>query len=246
MSDKGIIFDADDTLWMTMSLYTAAKKQYYKAMAELGFDPLVVEQEFERIDLENVHTLGLSRKRFPYSMGHTYEWFCSRERIEIDSGTKKQLEAIGQSVFDQTSILLPGVKDALELLRPQFNLILASSGDREVQEKRLTESGLSGFFDNIYIFAIKTEKEIGQILDECNLIPSESWAIGNSIRSDINPALKLGINTVWVPYETWGFEKAEVINEKFHRKDNILDAAKFILKQTGVVDSMTLQPKSVL
>ena len=41
--------------------------------------------------------------------------------------------------------------------------------------------------------------------------PARTWMIGNSPKSDINPALEAGLNAVFVPHaHTWVLEKQEI------------------------------------
>lgn len=75
---SGLIFDGDDTLWETQSLYNLAKRRFRAEMEALGYDPEEVLRTFEEVDIINVRLLGFSKNRFPKSMSDTYEIMCSR------------------------------------------------------------------------------------------------------------------------------------------------------------------------
>ena len=108
MTNKGVIFDGDDTLWDTMPLYAAARERFLEVMATLGFPRDDVGRAFDRIDEANVEELGFSRNRFPVSMVRTYRQFCAAAHRAPSHSTEQDLTAVGAAVFDGTLVVTGG------------------------------------------------------------------------------------------------------------------------------------------
>jgi len=208
------VFDGDDTLWRTQPLYTSAKRRFFHEMELLGFDPLKVEPLFDRVDIANVRRFGYSKTRFPNSMVETYRRLCRAQRIRPSRLVMPKLEGIGASVFAAAAEIYEGAPAVLAALRSwRVHLALVTKGDRAVQEKRIAESGLAEFFDQVAIVEEKTEHELLQVLERAGSRPDSSWAVGNSVRSDVNPALRVGMFAIWIPNETWHYEADEILDQ---------------------------------
>lgn len=204
-----IIFDGDDTLWETMPLYAEAKEAFFSQMAEWGFDPNEVRSRFDTIDADNVKRLGFTKDRFPYSMAMTYRVFCEEAGRSPTPSGEAAARAIGMQVFTKPSPLLPRVEETLKHLSTRFRLVLFTKGDLEVQDARVVNSGLGKYFDEVCIAADKTAKLLLLLATRHNQVPRATWVIGNSLKSDIKPALEAGMNAIWTPYETWIHEAAD-------------------------------------
>jgi putative hydrolase of the HAD superfamily len=214
LGHPGLIFDGDDTLWETMPIYNWAKDLFFKEMENLGFERAEISKKFEMIDIENTRVLGFSKERFPKSMQDTYDFLSRFYQKPFSEIKKRQIDAIGRSVFSAKPRLVDGAQNVLDILRNSgFQLILATKGDPDIQKQRITGAGLNSYFNCFYIFPEKTPKELYQIANECHLDLRESWSIGNSIRSDINPALIIGMKAIWIPYYTWDYEEEEPVKK---------------------------------
>lgn len=204
-----VIFDGDDTLWETMPLYDKAKGTFFKQMEEWGFNPSEVRLRFDRVDSDNVKRLGFTRHRFPDSMVRTYQEFCGRAGISPTKAREKRASEIGSSVFLHPSPLLPGARLVLEKLSRAFRLVLFTKGDLEVQHSRVLSSGLGKLFDEVCITPDKNAEMLILLAKRHGQSPTHTWMVGNSLRSDIKPALEAGMRAIWVPYETWIHEEAD-------------------------------------
>lgn len=207
-NQKAIVFDGDDTLWEMQSIYEKAKHQFYEKMQTLGFQKAEVIKKLEEIDYFNVQRLGFSKKRFPLSMKQTYEYFCQVYHFPEETEQKKAFQQIGTSVFKESPRVFDSTEQVLQSLSGKYLLILATKGDKNLQKQKLQVTNLKLFFDKIYFLEEKTDQEYRMIIEENKLDPSNVWIVGNSIRSDINPALKLGIKCFWMPTPTWNYEEA--------------------------------------
>jgi putative hydrolase of the HAD superfamily len=229
MNRNAIIFDGDDTLWETMSHYSTAKEEFLKQMISCGFDRLAASAQFETIDVNNVRGMGFSRHRFPHSMVETYRYFCKRIGNRLDQQIEEAIRQIGYRVFDMPPIVFEDAAYVLESLKSSHCLILATKGDREVQTGKINQSGLAHYFDAIYIFEQKGMAEFKTIIDDRGLSTRSCWSIGNSLRSDINPALEVGLSAIWIPRHTWDYEIAEEsANPRFYKADRLIDCLEIL------------------
>ncbi|WP_420127266.1 HAD family hydrolase [Longimicrobium sp.] len=234
-----IVFDADDTLWRTQELYDEAKARFFAWLAELGHDPGAAVSAYTEIDLANVARLGFSRERFPSSMEATYRALCSSRSREPDPAGVVQARTFATWVFDSTPELRPDAEAALERLEGSFRLILFTAGDPDVQWARIQGSGLSGRFDHVHVVAQKTVGTWRALLEEVSAVPERTWSVGNSVRSDINPALELGLRCVLIAARSWAYEQASLPPEGSYspsagvwRAETLTDAADIILSLT--------------
>lgn len=210
------IFDLDDTLLATWDLFNNAENSFYGEMAKFGFDRESVEQRFIQIDNANVGIWGFMPKRFYTSMGETYLSFCGETGQLPDDEAKERLENIGRSVFQTVPKLLDGAIDVLNELKSKGDsLFLWTKGDENVQKRKIEEHDLHKYFDEIYILASKKKEDLHQIIQINKLPTNITWVVGDSVRSEINPALELGLNAILVSTTTWRYEEAEPIRDDF-------------------------------
>lgn len=233
MYKSGIIFDGDDTLWETSVFYTEAKQNFFGEMSSLGFDPKEVEKLFEKTDIANLNRLGFTKQRFPTSMADTYKYFCTQYGMENKKEIASKLKAIGYSVFERKPIILDHAENVLKQLKPFYKLVLATKGDSEIQHSKIEHSGLKSYFDNIYILSHKTEKEYNRIIEDNILTRDKTWSVGNSLKSDIYPALNEGLNAIWIPHaETWEYENEPIPEtSNFFQVESLTDVLKILMQE---------------
>jgi putative hydrolase of the HAD superfamily len=108
-------------------------------------------------------------------------------------------------------VLLEGVEETLARLSGRFRLHLLTKGEPLVQEDKLARSGLGRFFEQVHVVPEKDVEVFRALIARYDLQPEQTWMVGNSPRSDINPALAAGIGAVYVPHpNTWTLEVEEV------------------------------------
>lgn len=206
MGCSGVIFDGDDTLWRTQPLYEAAKEEFFTLMEGLGLCREELRAELERIDVTRVSELGYSRDRFPGSMVATCRHLLRERGAPYRARVLRAVRQIGRQVFEKTAPSIDGAAYTLSALSRRYKLVLATKGDRSVQTRRVKESGLERYFRNVYFLPEKDVAALRTIVREVELDPGRSWAVGNSVRSDILPALGVGLRAVLIPCETWRHE----------------------------------------
>jgi len=205
----------DDTLIKTSKLYNQAREEFSSLMENAGFKKEEALIKLDEIDIKNIQQHGFRKERYPHSLGKTYEYFSQKNGKEINPELKKKIEELGWQVFRQIPELVDGVFRVLDILSKKYFLILATLGDPQVQEEKVRLSGLKKYFSEIYILKHKNVEEYQNILKEHNLDKKETWIVGNSVRSDLNPGLKLGVNCILIPYLSWKFEEEEPLSRNY-------------------------------
>jgi len=228
---KAIIFDLDDTLVKTSKLYNQAREDFYQLIKKYEITSSNIEKvlnKLDEIDIKNVLKYGFSRERYPISLGETYEFFAKRNEQKIDEKIRKEFEEIGWKVYQKVPELVEDVYFVLDLLVKKYTLVLATLGDPIVQENKLKLTGLKKYFSKVYIMKYKNIEEYEDIIKEMKLKRQETWLVGNSIRSDLNPGLKLGLNCILIPFFAWKFEEEKPISNNFLQLNSLKEILNYL------------------
>ncbi len=206
---KLVILDGDDTLWRTQELYDVAKAKFVSLLAKHGLKDRNLMAILDRIDADAAATHAFTVSRFTDSMIRTYRSISQARRRHADDDVEKEIKLLGDPLLGDYK-LYPDTLEALEQLAGRYALVLATKGQPDLQGQKVRRLHLERFFDRIYLLERKTEKEYLDILREHQLTPDAVWTIGNSVRSDINPALELGMRAVLIWRPTWQYEEAKL------------------------------------
>lgn len=202
-----LIFDGDDTLWETQELYERAKTKFANLIARLGYKKNQAIAQMDLIDSANVLEHGFSRRRFPLSLVQTYRKLAERAGAKVDKQLERELRVLGHAVYAKKPKLIPYALLTLRRLKKSFRLVLLTKGDTSVQRKRVAHSGLSDLFDAVYIVRNKSSDELRDVLRCEGVAPRDAVMIGDSVRSDIRPAIEIGMSAIWLRRKTWRYEK---------------------------------------
>jgi putative hydrolase of the HAD superfamily len=209
MDKPTLILDADDTLWENNIFYEQATDAFADLMTQEGFDWNDSRQAFEQVERERVPEVGYAPHEFARSMVITYQRICQEHGRQPNAQIETAAEAIGLRVVDYPINLFEGVRETLDQLRDHYRLLMLTKGDQKEQQSKIDRSGLAHFFEAIHIVPEKGPEVFHDLLNNYSLDPQQTWMVGNSPRSDINPALQAGIRAVYIPYEmTWSYEQA--------------------------------------
>lgn len=213
-------FDADDTLWHNERGFQMTQNRF----AEMLEDVVAPEHLREKLlaaEHRNLKIYGFGVKGFVLSMIET--------AIEVSEGevpTKviAELLAMGRAMLADPVELLPGVRDAIEALSDKAEIILITKGDLLDQERKLAQSGLGDLFDQVEIVSDKTPEIYTHIFARHDT--AHQMMVGNSLRSDVIPAIEAGAWGVHVPHDlTWAYEQAETpLNHRHFRQIDSLTA----------------------
>ena len=215
---------------------------------DLGLDrerALVMREE---IDIGNVRKLGFSFKHFPNAMVQAYEMLSDEKGLKHDSKTKEKIAGIGNSVITKHRDLFPGVRETLEGLKEAgYPLVLMTAGENEVQEKKIKDAKVGHLFDATYIVPKKDIAAYLAVMSELSLGPGEAFMIGNSLRSDVLPALEVGLGAIHISYKikSWDYEnidekQLEKFNGRYHTASCIAEVPSIIKK----LESRSAPPKA--
>ncbi|MBN1815089.1 MAG: HAD hydrolase-like protein [Anaerolineae bacterium] len=206
-----LIIDADDTLWETEIYYEQCIADFGELMSGMGFDREEAERTVDEVERERVPLVGYGPHEFSRNLGLAYERLCQRYGRSVREDVSSAVWEMGQVVLAPPTVLLRGVAEALPWLSQRFRLILLTKGDQEVQEGKLERSGLDHHFAGVHVVQEKDVEVLRGLMADYGLQPEMTWMVGNSPRSDINPALEVGIGAIHIPHSnTWSFEQQEI------------------------------------
>lgn len=208
-SPKLIVFDGDDTLWKTQELYEAIKRQFAGLMRDWRLSESNPIPLLERIDSKAVESHGFTVRRFEESLVNVYHMLSEQRGRPPVAHREKLLRELTRPLEDAFE-LYPDSLSVLRVLSHEFKLVLATKGQSELQRKKIAVLGLAEFFNAVYVLDRKTTREYLQILEDCATAPDAACAIGNSVRSDINPATGCGMSAILVQRLGWRYEREHI------------------------------------
>ncbi len=228
-----VIFDGDDTLWRTQELYDAAKAQFAALLKASGFacdDPIA---KLDAIDARAAERRGFTVERFTDSMLQTYRWLSFSENRHADQTTETHIRKLADPLLANYELYEDAIP-VLERLAEEHVLVLATKGEAELQKRKIASLGIERWFEFVRILHRKTELEYKQILDDAGYVAANAWSVGNSIKSDINPALRIGMGAVWIARSTWLYEEGDLITGRVFEVQSLTEAADVILASSGL------------
>lgn len=191
-------FDADDTLWSTNVLYDGALTMIERYLGVLGLDSkrFLVLQGEENVKL--AHAWGRTRNCFPESCRRAYLRLANEAGRPESEYFGNEIRTAAESVFSGRSITRRHAFDVLEQLSETHFLVMLTEGDFGVQQSRIEHSRMGGLFDAIEIVDRKTPTLLRAMMDKYGADSATAWVIGNSLTSDILPALECDLNAVLI------------------------------------------------
>ena len=203
MDDMLVALDADDTLWHNEPLYTSARERFCALLSR--YEPGgIPDERLHQVEMRNLQHFGYGVKGFVLSM---IETAIELTDGRLDSGDVHAIIQFGHEMLAAPVTLLEGVPEAIEELAASLPLILITKGDLLHQETKLASSGLGHHFTGIEIVSEKNADLYRSVMQRYGVEPTRFVMVGNSLRSDILPALEAGGHAVYIPYEgTWVHE----------------------------------------
>ena len=203
-----LIFDADDTLWECNIYFEQAIEDFISYLDHSTLDRKQVRATLDEVEHANTLMHGYGAALFQRSLHEVYERLSERDISADDLNVNT---AFGERILNQPMVLLPGVRDTLEALTGRYDLVMLTKGHPEEQRMKVDRSGLIELFTHIAIVTEKNDATYRELRSELAFAPAATWMIGNSPKSDINPALANGMNAVFIPHDhTWRLEHAEM------------------------------------
>lgn len=222
-----IAFDADDTLWEN-ELYYRQFEDYLCELLKNRMSADSVSASLFENEMKNMPVYGYGLKSVMLSMIETASQIAGQQESLSLAG--KIIER-GQAIMNQNITLLSGVKKVLDTLKNRYKLVLATKGDLLDQGNKIERSGLKDYFCHIEIMNEKDERNYRLLLSKLNCSPDRFIMIGNSLKSDIIPVLKIGGGAAHIPHEyMWQHEVTDekIASERFIELNVLTDILNYI------------------
>ncbi len=199
-------FDADDTLWQNEHYYRLTEEHFRRLLADFA-ESATISARLLEAEKRNLAHYGFGIKGFTLSM---IETAIEITEGKVPSSVIAKILDTGRDLLSHPVETLPHVRDTLETLAGKYLLVLITKGDLFDQERKLAQSGLGDYFDAVEIVSDKTAVTYRRIFSKVGDGPERAMMVGNSLKSDIVPAIAAGSYGVFVPHElTWVLERVE-------------------------------------
>jgi putative hydrolase of the HAD superfamily len=203
-----LLIDADDTLWENNIYFERAFDEFAGFLDHSSMTPREVREVLDQIEEANNKIHGYGSANFARNLRQCYQHLAEREVREEDLRTAMRF---AERILECPMEVIEGVPETLEYLSLRHDLTLFTKGHPEEQKLKIGRSGLGVFFGHAAIVKEKDATAYRRLVEERGLDAERTWMIGNSPKSDINPALAAGLNAVFVPHaHTWILEKQEL------------------------------------
>lgn len=203
-----LLIDADDTLWENNIYFERAIANFISFLNHHEYSPEQVREVLNQVERECIVTHGYGLHSFAHALVQTFE------RIAVEPLTPALHETIhgfAHAIAEHPVEILTEVTETLQYLSPRHHLILLTKGHIAEQTGKIERSGLKNYFAACEIVAEKDAPTYAAVIGKYRLSPESTWMVGNSPKSDINPALAAGLNAVFVPHgNTWILEHEEL------------------------------------
>ncbi len=205
-----LLIDADDTLWENNVFFEKLIEDFITLVEPCGYPRAYIRHILNETERKNIRQHGYGVRSFGRSLEETYlklaEKMAKRETLALIHGRVTELERTPPKILD-------GVPETLAYLTQRHRLILFTKGEPAEQAAKVERSGLQGFFEAIEIVPEKDAATYNGLVSKHKIVKSHGWMVGNSPRSDINPAVRVGLNAVYIPHaNTWEMEHEPVLS----------------------------------
>ena len=203
-----LLIDADDTLWENNVYFERAFDAFVEFLNHSSMTPEEIRTALDEIELVNNKIHGYGSATFARNMAQCYERLTERD---IQPDDVKTIMSFAEWIMRHPIELIDGVQETLEYLSMRHDLILFTKGHAEEQKLKVDRSGIGVYFGRTVIVKEKDAAAYRKLIEELHYQPERAWMVGNSPKSDINPALEAGLNAAYVPHErTWHLERTDL------------------------------------
>jgi putative hydrolase of the HAD superfamily len=209
LPEQNLLIDADDTLWENNIYFERAFDRFAEFLDHSSLTPTQVRAVLDEMEDANAKIHGYGSLNFGRNLRQCYEHLSEREIREEDI---RKVLGFAEQILEAPMEVIDGVPETLEYLAARHDLTLFTKGQPEEQKLKVDRSGLGRWFAHTAIVKEKDAAAYHALAAERGMDPAVTWMIGNSPKSDINPALAAGLNAVFVPHAfTWVLEKQEIV-----------------------------------
>jgi putative hydrolase of the HAD superfamily len=208
VTHRHLIFDADDTLWENNIYFEQAFEEFCGYLNHSTLTPDEIRGILDEIEVENNRIHGYGALNFARNLSQCYLRLAERA---VDEHDLKKVSAFAHQILAQEVELMEGVAETLPFLAERHELTLFTKGDPAEQNRKIDLSGLRPLFRHCEIVKEKNRDAYTELRQAKSFDSERTWMIGNSPKSDINPALEAGLRAVFVPHSrTWTLEREEI------------------------------------
>jgi putative hydrolase of the HAD superfamily len=203
-----LLIDADDTLWENNIYFERAIARFIEFLDHKHYSPPQVREILNDVERASILQHGYGLHSFAHSLVETFERLSERP---LTPALHETIHRIAHTIAEHPVEMIAGVPETLDYLSRRHHLVLTTKGAFAEQTGKIERSGLKEYFDAVEIVSEKDVSTYRTISAKYNLDHGTSWMVGNSPKSDINPALAAGLNAVFVPHgNTWILEHDEL------------------------------------
>jgi len=223
LSHQTLLFDADDTLWENNIYFERAIAAFISYLDHRVHSPEEVREHLFTCERATIAVHGYGVQSFRRSLVNCFEQLSD---APITPERHTRIVSFTEAIAAQEIELLPDVVETLQELRSRHRLIMVTKGNFEEQTAKVERSGLREFFSAVEIPPEKNIAAYRELTARHGCDPATTWMIGNSPKSDINPALGAGLNAIFLPHDfTWALEH-EVVDQP-QGNTRLLELSKF-------------------
>jgi putative hydrolase of the HAD superfamily len=203
-----LLIDADDTLWENNIYFERAIGKFISHLNHHEYSPEQVREILNSVERESILLHGYGLHSFAHSLVTCFERLAVAPVSEADH---QRIHSFAHEIAEHPVEIIAGVTETLQYLAPKHHLLLVTKGNPTEQAGKIERSGLKEYFAASEIVAEKDAATYHGVVAKYGLSPETTWMIGNSPKSDINPALAAGLNAIFVPHaDTWILEHEEL------------------------------------
>jgi putative hydrolase of the HAD superfamily len=199
-------FDADDTLWQNETFFRMTEQRFTELLSEHG-EHQVISARLLEAERRNLRFYGFGVKGFTLSM---IETALEVTAGQVSASVIAEILSFGRQMLQNPVETLTGARETLDALAGKYRILLITKGDLFDQERKLAQSDLGDYFSAVEIVSDKTPDTYRRIFTRHGDGPERAVMVGNSLKSDVVPAIRAGSWGVYVPHElTWVLEHEE-------------------------------------
>lgn len=203
-----LLIDADDTLWENNVYFERAIANFISFLEHKELSPAEVRSVLNEVERGCIVSHGYGLNSFVEALVQTFE------RVSVEPLTpplRETIHGFARTIAEHPVEIIAGVQDTLEYLHGRHHLILVTKGNFTEQTGKVERSGLKPYFAAVEVVPEKNKPTYEGLVERYGLVRDTTWMIGNSPRSDINPALAAGLNAIFIPHaQTWVLEHEEI------------------------------------
>ncbi len=203
-----LLIDADDTLWENNIYFERAIAKFISFLDHREYTPAQVRLVLNDVERDSILKHGYGLHSFAHSLVETFEKLSADP---VTPAMHDQIHSFCHSISEHPVEIIAGVPETLDYLSSKHHLIMMTKGHPTEQAGKVERSGLKEYFSAVEIVAEKDEPTYRSVISKYGLATDITWMVGNSPKSDINPALAAGLHAAFVPHDnTWVLEHEDL------------------------------------